>query len=228
MKETIIRLNKVSKKYHDKVVLSNVDLAIKQGELILIKGDSGEGKSTLLNILALLEPIDSGDIYWQEKNISLLDIKGKKRLRKINMSFIFQDYNLFEDLTLEENLKVFLRLSTNKKEDEIEADMHTYLKKFKMEDRKSIFIKLLSGGERQRIAIMRAFLANKSIIFADEPTANIDEENKKMIVNYFKEWKREGKVILLVSHDDFYDNIADDIYKLHKGNLSKVNRGGIK
>ncbi|MCT4687325.1 ABC transporter ATP-binding protein [Vallitalea sp.] len=228
MKETILRLSKVSKKYNNKVVLSNVDLELNKSEFILIKGESGEGKSTLLNVIAFLEPIDSGKIFWRQKDISTMDIKDKKNIRRSNIGYIFQDYNLFENLTLEENLKVFLRLSTNKKEFEIEKDIDKCLLKFKMSDRKKIFIKFLSGGERQRVAIMRAFLVDKSIILADEPTANIDEINKKRIIDYFNEWKNEGKAVILVSHDDFYDDIADKVYILKKGNISIMNRGVVE
>ncbi|EOD00246.1 ABC transporter ATP-binding protein [Caldisalinibacter kiritimatiensis] len=222
MTNTIIKLKNVSKRYGNKKVLDNVSLKLNAGELVIIKGNSGAGKTTLLNILAFLETKDTGEFLWKGQKTENLNTKQKKNIRRTEMGFIFQDFNLFENLTVEENLEVFLSLTTEMKKDEIQKKIKEYLKKFQMEDRKKTHTRFLSGGERQRVAIMRAFLINSSIVFADEPSANIDDENKRIISDYLIELKEAGKSIVIVSHDDYYDKLADKIYVLKNGNLSET------
>lgn len=222
---TIIELKNVSKKYGDKIILDNVSLKLNTGELVIIKGISGAGKTTLLNILAFLETKDSGELFWKNQNIDILSSKEKKNIRRTEMGFIFQDFNLYENLTVEENLEIFLSLATEMKKNEIQRQIKEYLDKFHMEDRRKTYARLLSGGERQRVAVMRAFLINSSIVFADEPSANIDDENKRIIRDYLAELKIGGKSIIIVTHDDYYDKLADEIYVLKNGNLSEASWG---
>ncbi|WP_425448014.1 ABC transporter ATP-binding protein [Dethiothermospora halolimnae] len=222
MTNTILELRNISKRYGDKKVLNDISLKVNLGDMILIKGSSGAGKSTLLNILAFLEAKDCGEIFWKGKNIDSLTIKEKKGIRKREMGFIFQEFNLFENLTVKENLDVVLSLTTKTTKEDRKGRIKEYLQKFQMEDRGDTYVKLLSGGERQRVAIVRTFLTDSTIVFADEPSANVDDKNKDIIKGYLVELKNAGKSIVIVSHDDYYDKIANRIYEIKNGYIKKI------
>ncbi|CDZ23168.1 hypothetical protein CCDG5_0017 [[Clostridium] cellulosi] len=220
MKETIIKLEKISKSYADKNVLKDISMEAAASEIVLIKGRSGAGKTTLLNICAFLENPDGGTYYWRGKNALELSAKEKRETRKNQMGFIFQDYNLFEDLTVQENLEIFLRYTLAPDREKAKEMITKNLERFNMSDRLKTKAKFLSGGERQRIAIIRAIMKNDAVIFADEPSANIDDFNREKIITWFTELKNNGHAVVLVSHDNDFDKIADRIYTLENGELS--------
>ncbi|MCB5935542.1 ABC transporter ATP-binding protein [Caldibacillus thermoamylovorans] len=215
----LIEIKEVRKQYGNKEILKSVDLNIQSSEICLITGSSGAGKTTLLNILSFLESADSGTYLWEGVNVDNILTKEKRNIRREKMSFIFQDFNVFEELTVKENLEVFLRYVTSIEKNKWDNLIIEGVNRFNMQDRINTRAKLLSGGERQRLAILRSFIKETKVVFADEPTANIDEKNKNLIVESFKMLKQEGRAIVIVSHDHSYNEFADKIYKLNEGKI---------
>ena len=215
----LIKIKDVQKRYGEKEILKGINFEIQSNEICLITGPSGAGKTTLLNILALIETSDTGVYLWQGENEKDILEKDKRNIRREKMSFIFQDFNVFEELTVKENLEVFLRHATTIHKSKWEKIIAEGVKSFQMQDRINTRTKLLSGGERQRLAILRSFIKNTDVVFADEPTANIDEENKHLILESFKRLKQEGRAVVIVSHDQFYLEFVDKIYKLQNGKI---------
>lgn len=210
---SIIETVGVKKVYSNKEIFKGIDLKIPLNKISLIMGPSGAGKTTLLNLFAFMEEADSGDYYWKGINTKDISKSEKRRIRRDSMSFIFQDFNVFEELTVKENLEVFLKHTTSINKKEWDSIITNALKNFEIMDIVNSQAKFLSGGERQRLAIARSFIKDTEILFADEPSANIDEDNKKMILKYFKAYKQEGRTVVIVSHDNSYIDFADKVFR---------------
>lgn len=222
---TVIELkgiNKIYKKGNEEVrALEDIDLAFEKGKFYAIMGHSGSGKSTLISILGLMNKFDSGDYLLNEKSTKDLKELEASKLRMKEIGFVFQEFYLDEYMTALDN--VILPMLINKEIDKqnrekIAIDL---LKKFKLEGRESHLPHELSGGEKQRVCIARALANNPSIILADEPTGDLDEENEKMIFNYLKELSNEGKCVIVVSHSNEVKNYADILIELKSGKLVK-------
>lgn len=220
MKE-IIKIKGVCKKYDEQKVLIDITVNFYEGKAYVIAGRSGSGKSTLLNICSFIENYDFGEVYFKGKNIKEIDEKEKAKIKREELGYIFQDFNLFEQLTLEENLDVYLSLVTNLNKDKRGEIIEKYLKEFDMLHKRKDLVKLLSGGERQRATVIRTLLLKKKIIFADEPSANIDDENVQIMIDVFKKLKEEGTTIIIVSHDNVFNELADEIFSIQDGRLIK-------
>lgn len=220
MKE-IIKIKGVCKKYDEQKVLIDITVNFYEGKAYVIAGRSGSGKSTLLNICSFIENYDFGEVYFKGKNIKEIDEKEKAKIKREELGYIFQDFNLFEQLTLEENLDVYLSLVTNLNKDKRGEIIEKYLKEFDMLHKRKDLVKLLSGGERQRATVIRTLLLKKKIIFADEPSANIDDENVQIMIDVFKKLKEEGTTIIIVSHDNVFNELADEIFSIEDGRLIK-------
>jgi len=221
----LIELKDVRKRYGNKEVLKGVDLRIQPGEICLITGPSGAGKTTLLNILSFLETLDSGTYLWQGINEKDIEMKEKRNMRREKMSFIFQDFNVFEELTVKENLEIFLRYVTSIEKTNWEQLILEGVERFNIQDRINTKAKLLSGGERQRLAILRSFIKKTQVVFADEPTASVDEKNKNLIIESFIALKQEGRAVVIISHDQSYEQFADKIYELNDCKIIQKNDG---
>lgn len=222
---TVIELkgiNKIYKKGNEEVrALEDIDLAFEKGKFYAIMGHSGSGKSTLISILGLMNKFDSGDYLLNEKSTKDLKELEASKLRMKEIGFVFQEFYLDEYMTALDN--VILPMLINKEIDKqnrekIAIDL---LKKFKLEGRESHLPHELSGGEKQRVCIARSLANNPSIILADEPTGDLDEENEKMIFNYLKELSNEGKCVIVVSHSNEVKNYADILIELKSGKLVK-------
>ena len=205
----MITLNNISKKYNEKNIVRNFNLKINKGEFISIVGESGSGKTTLLNIIGLLEKQTSGDIV-------VLGIKNptSKELTKLQREFygyVFQNYALIEEDSVQTNLK--LALKYNKVIDK-QAEINRALKLVGLEgyNKKKVFE--LSGGEQQRLALARIMLKKCEIILADEPTGNLDNKNRDIVFNILKDLNKQGKTIVIVTHDNYIANKCDKIIKL--------------
>lgn len=195
----ICKLENITKKYRDKIVLDKFNLEIKAGEFVAILGKSGSGKSTLLNILGLGDKVDTGKISLFGK---VVDKKNRIFFLRYKISYIFQNFALIENETIEENLAIALvysRMTKKKKR----ALMKDALKMVDLEE-KSLLQKVygLSGGEQQRIALARALLKPSEIILADEPTGSLDSENRNAVLKIMKKLNEDGKTIVLVTHDE--------------------------
>ena len=220
---TVIELkgiNKIYKKGNEEVrALEDIDLAFEKGKFYAIMGHSGSGKSTLISILGLMNKFDSGDYLLNEKSTKDLKELEASKLRMKEIGFVFQEFYLDEYMTALDN--VILPMLINKEIDKQNREKiaKDLLKKFKLEGRESHLPHELSGGEKQRVCIARALANNPSIILADEPTGDLDEENEKMIFNYLKELSNEGKCVIVVSHSNEVKKYADILIELKSGKL---------
>lgn len=203
----IVEINKINKSYHKKKVLDNFSMTIKQGSFTVIMGESGAGKSTLLNIIGLLDKCDSGEvILFKQRNIKIFSRKAEKIL-KDKIGYLFQNYALIDDKTVEYNLKIAM----DKKDDQL---IQEALTKVGLEGYEKHKIYQLSGGEQQRVAIARLLVKRCELILCDEPTGSLDEKNKKIIFELLKKLQKMGKTIVVVTHDKDLVNYADQVITL--------------
>ena len=199
-------------------VLKDINLEIEEGSIVTIKGPSGSGKSTLLSIIGTLDNADSGKILINGQNIK--DELNIDKLRNKNIGFVFQFHNLISELTLEENVclpKMIANDLINKNE------INELFEYFNLKDRMNSFPNDLSGGEKQRVAVMRAIINNPSIIIADEPTGNLDQENALKMTSLFQKLNTEKNLtIVIATHDENVFDIGHKKYSLVDG-LLKLN-----
>ena len=196
-------------------VLNNINLTIRKGEIVALMGPSGSGKSTLLNILGTLDTDYSGNIILDDvilsKNINLEYIRATK------FGFIFQFHHLLQEFNIIENLKVPLLISGNRIDEQEIINMLTYIG---LENRLYHYPDEISGGERQRVAVMRALINKPLLIFADEPTGNIDSENSQLLLNLITELKdKYHQSFLIATHDHAIKKIANRILYLKNGKI---------
>jgi len=198
----MIKIKNLSKSFDDHMVLDNINLDIKEGEMVAILGESGSGKSTLLNIIGLIEGDYDGDYYFKDnKNVRVNSSKSSKLIRE-EISYIFQSFALIEDESVRDNLKLALKY-VNKSKDEEENMICKALEKVNMKDHIDKIVASLSGGEQQRVALARAILKPSSLILADEPTGSLDEKNKEYVMDVLKDLNKSGKTVLVVTHDKY-------------------------
>lgn len=200
--------------------LNNINLTIKEGELVVIKGASGSGKSTILSLIAAISKPTSGEVIVGANRVSKLPDNFASDFRRDNIGFVFQKYNLIPTLSVKDNIILPL-VPLNLHVKEIEDKLERVLKMFHIEHKENQLIRNLSGGEQQRVAIARANINNPKIILADEPTANLDEKLSLHFIEMLKELKRDGKTIIVATHDPlFFDlDIVDRIVEIHQGVL---------
>ncbi len=215
------------KKYYklgDNIIkaLDGIDLDIEDGEFVALLGTSGSGKSTLLNMLAGLERPSKGTIKYG--NISLIDLDENQitKFRNLNVGFVFQSYNLLPYLSAWENVSLPLTFKGLDKEDR-KKEAAKILKEVGLSDRMDNKPNELSGGQQQRVSIARAFVGRPRIIFADEPTGNLDTKTSFEIMNLIKKITRENnQTFIMVTHDDEMTEFADKVLYMRDGHLEKV------
>ena len=218
-----VNLNKTYQHFNGNITLfNNLNLKIKQGELVALVGPSGSGKSSLLHLLALLDEPTKGDIKINDTFTKKFTYEKKDETRRKNISIIFQDNNLLNDFTAIENVMMPLII---KGENEIKAkkEAQKILKTVKILDRSQHFPNQLSGGEQQRVAIARALIAETNLILADEPTGNLDFNTSKEIFSYFLRLKKLKKTIIFATHNRELANKADYKLFISKGDIKRVN-----
>ncbi|MBS6116223.1 putative bacteriocin export ABC transporter [Thomasclavelia spiroformis] len=207
---TIVELENVSKSYGDKNVLNNLSFKIEEGTFNIIMGASGSGKSTILNIIGLLDKATSGDvILFEQKNIRPFSMKAEQMLKN-KIGYLFQNFALIENETVANNLKLALENVRGNKKEKISAA----LKEVGLEGYENKKIFKCSGGEQQRVAIARLLLKPCELILADEPTGSLDIKNREIVVKLLKNMQEQGKTIIIVSHDSFFEAIADNVIDL--------------
>ena len=218
-KEAILELKQISKKFNDELVFDNINLQLKKGEVVSIIGKSGQGKSTLLKCLNLLEEIDSGEILLNGENIKNLNIIELRQ----SIGLVFQDYNLFEHLNVLDNLTIGLIKIKKYSEEKSKKLAIEMLKKIGLENKKDSYPDELSGGQKQRVSIARTLLMKPKIILLDEPTSALDEELKNEVLKLIMELVKEDMTLIIVSHEqEFISKISDRIFKLEKHNLLEI------
>lgn len=202
--------------------LDGIDLDIEKGEFVALLGTSGSGKSTLLNMLAGLERPTKGTIKYG--NISLTDLNEEQitKFRNLNIGFVFQSYNLLPYLSAWENVSLPLTFKGLGKEDRKE-EAYKILKQVGLADRMNNRPNELSGGQQQRVSIARAFVGRPKIIFADEPTGNLDTKTSFEVMKLIKNITRENKqTFIMVTHDDEMTEFADKVLFMRDGHLDKI------
>jgi putative ABC transport system ATP-binding protein len=200
------------------IALNNLDIHIKEGEFVAIMGPSGCGKSTLLNILGLLDDPTKGAYYFDGKDVSTYNETQQTRLRKGNIGFIFQNFNLIDVLSVYENVELAL-LFLNVAKNERKKIIPTVLERMDILHRAEHFPHQLSGGQQQRVAIARALITNPKMILADEPTGNLDSKNGEEVMCMLEELNRDGTTIVMVTHSPAHAKRAHRIINLFDGKI---------
>ena len=218
----MIRLENIKKVFRTEEVetlaLREVNLEVKEGEFVAIMGPSGCGKSTLLNILGLLDNPTEGSYLLNGREVSTLQENERTDLRKGVIGFVFQSFNLIDELNVYENIELpllYMGLSAKERKERVEAVMQ----RMAISHRCKHFPSQLSGGQQQRVAIARAVLPNPKIILADEPTGNLDSKNGKEVMDLLSELHREGTTIIMVTHSQHDATYADRIIHLYDGQV---------
>lgn len=201
--------------------MDNINLEIDMGKLYVIMGHSGSGKSTLIQMLGLLDSLTSGKLYINGDEISNISEDKKAELRKKEIGFVFQSFYLNPKLTALENVMLPMYINDKIKSSDRREIAEKLLEKLGLENRKTHYPKELSGGEQQRIAIARALANNPNYILADEPTGNLDSENEQNVYRILKELTKEGKAVVIVSHNENIKQYADEIFYMEAGKLRK-------
>ena len=204
------------------ILFNNLNLKIKQGDLIALVGSSGSGKSSLLHLLALLDNPSKGKILINNKEVSSLNESQKDEIRRKNISIIFQDNNLLSDFTALENVMMPLFIKGENEKD-ILSKAKKILKDVKILNRSDHFPNELSGGEQQRVSIARALIAETDLILADEPTGNLDFKTSKEIFSLFLKLKKLKKTIIFATHNRELANRADYKLFISDGHIKRVN-----
>jgi putative ABC transport system ATP-binding protein len=200
------------------IALNNVSIEVKEGEFVAIMGPSGCGKSTLLNILGLLDNPTSGTYWLQDREVGTLKEKERTRVRKGQIGFVFQSFNLIDELNVAENVELPLTY-LNVKASERKERVHEILKRMNISHRAGHFPQQLSGGQQQRVAIARAVISNPKMILADEPTGNLDSKNGVEVMNLLTELNHEGTTIVMVTHNKHDATFAHRIVNLFDGQI---------
>ena len=204
------------------LALNNVNLKVKEGEFVAIMGPSGCGKSTLLNIIGMLDNPTEGHYYFNQKEVGGLKENQRTGMRKGNLGFVFQSFNLIDELTVFENVElplIYLKIKKSEREEKVMK----VLERMKIGHRKKHFPQQLSGGQQQRVAIARAVVSNPKLILADEPTGNLDSKNGIEVMNLLTELNQEGTTIVMVTHSDRDSHYAHRVINLFDGQVVTEN-----
>ncbi|MDH6309516.1 putative ABC transport system ATP-binding protein [Dysgonomonas sp. PFB1-18] len=200
------------------MALNSISMHVRKGEFITIMGPSGCGKSTLLNILGLLDNPTSGNYLLDGTEVGNLKEKDRTLTRKGNIGFVFQSFNLIEEMTVFENVELpltYLKVKASERKQRVEET----LKRMSIGHRSGHFPNQLSGGQQQRVAIARAVIANPKLILADEPTGNLDSKNGKDVMDLLTELNREGATIVMVTHSQHDASFAHRTINLFDGQI---------
>ncbi|NIA20412.1 MAG: ATP-binding cassette domain-containing protein [Anaerolineaceae bacterium] len=214
----MIDVRNLHKSYHtselDTPVLHGIDLSVEQGEFLAVMGPSGCGKSTLLYVLGLMAGFDSGTVTVDGCDVEAMSRVERTRMRRERMGFVFQRFNLLPALSAEDNVGLTLRLRKQAERDGVVA----MLERINLADKRHHRPSALSMGEQQRVAIARSLIARPAILFADEPTGNLDSENGKRVLALLSEFHREmGQTIIMVTHNEEAARCADRIVRMRDG-----------
>ncbi|GAB6122021.1 ABC transporter ATP-binding protein [Dysgonomonas termitidis] len=218
----MIQINDLKKVFRteevETIALNGISMHVNKGEFIAIMGPSGCGKSTLLNILGLLDNPTSGHYLLDTNEVGNLKEKERTQTRKGNIGFVFQSFNLIEEMTVFENVELpltYLKVKASERKKRVEDT----LRRMSISHRAGHFPNQLSGGQQQRVAIARAVIANPKLILADEPTGNLDSKNGKDVMDLLTELNREGATIVMVTHSQHDASFAHRIVNLFDGQI---------
>ena len=218
----MIRIEKLMKKFRttevETIALQNVSLDVNDGEFVAIMGPSGCGKSTLLNIIGLLDNPTSGDYYLDNQEVGHLKERERTNVRKGKIGFVFQSFNLIDELNVYENIELpltYMKISAEERKQKVLEIM----RRMSISHRAKHYPQQLSGGQQQRVAIARAVVSGPKLILADEPTGNLDSKNGKEVMALLTQLNREGTTIVMVTHSQHDAGYAQRIINLFDGEI---------
>ena len=212
----MIELKGVRKSYGANEVLKGIDLRIEEQDYLVILGASGSGKSTLLNILSGLEKPDQGEVLYDGGNIASLSESQLTKFRKEKVAFIFQQYYLLQELTVEQNVKMGAHLAKNQ-------DYLSIIEAMGLMENLHQYPSELSGGEQQRVAIARALAKKPKVLFLDEPTGALDEATGSQILSYIAQMKKElGFTLVMVTHNEHIAQLANTVVRVNSGQIQDI------
>jgi len=222
MNKSFLLIQKLSKSFKDGnekiTVLKNINFSFEDNKIISLTGPSGSGKSTLLHLLALLDNPDSGKIIFNNKDLVKSEDEEKTDLRKNDIAIVYQNNNLISDLSAIENIAL-ANLNKNKDKKKSYLLAEKLLKEFGLENRMNHYPYQMSGGEQQRVAIARAIINDPKLLFADEPTGNLDRKNTDIILNYLFKLKKNNRLIIIATHNRDLAKKTDLRLTLSNGNV---------
>ncbi|MBW3583604.1 MAG: ABC transporter ATP-binding protein [Euryarchaeota archaeon] len=213
-----LTVDRLSKRYGTRTVLKEVSFTLRPGQLTVLSGRSGSGKSTLMNILAGLDTPTSGEVRLGELSYTDMDETTRTWYRLHQVGIVFQSFQLIADLTAEENVRLPLKLAGAKNAKE---KAERLLKELGLGQHLSAFPETLSGGEMQRVAIARALANDPKIVLADEPTANLDDDNARTVLRMLREVATEDRLVLVATHDPLALGYADRRLAIHSGHVGE-------
>lgn len=205
--------------------LNGINLEINEGEFLAIMGPSGCGKSTLLNLLGLLDNPTEGELWFMEQEVSKYTENNRTDLRSGNIGFVFQSFNLIDELTVFENVELPLLYAGIPAKERVER-VNAALDRMQIAHRSEHYPQQLSGGQQQRVAIARAIVTNPHIVLADEPTGNLDSVNGNEVMNLLLELNREGTTVVMVTHSEENARMAGRLIRMMDGSILTESRKG--
>ncbi|MGK6350406.1 ABC transporter ATP-binding protein [Parapedobacter sp. DT-150] len=218
----MIKITELQKFYRteevETIALNNLSIHVKQGEFVAVMGPSGCGKSTLLNIVGLLDDLDNGSYLFNNIEVAKFNERKRSDLRKHNIGFVFQSFNLIDELTVFENVELPL-IYTKVPAAERKKRVEEVLEKVQIMHRRNHFPQQLSGGQQQRVAVARAVVNNPKLILADEPTGNLDSNNGNEVMQLLTELNEAGTTIVMVTHSEHDARYADRVIRMLDGQV---------
>ena len=222
----MIKTNNLTKIYRtdevETVALNNVNVEVTKGEFVAVMGPSGCGKSTLLNVIGLLDNPTNGEFYFNTQEVSKYTERMRTNLRKSNIGFIFQSFNLIDELTVYENVELpllYIKMSSAERKKRV----NEILDRMKIAHRAKHFPQQLSGGQQQRVAVARAVVTTPKLILADEPTGNLDSANGEEVMDTLTQLNEEGTTIIMVTHSPTFAEYAHRTIQLFDGHIVTEN-----
>ena len=226
----VLKISKIEKYYGNKgnivKAIDDISFNVKEGEFVGVMGPSGSGKTTLLNMIATIDEVSSGNIYLAGKDLTEINQKDIAKFRRENLGFIFQEFNLLDTLTIQENIALALTINKTKKSD-IDGKVLKVAKELGIEKLLAKYPYEVSGGQKQRTACARALVTNPKLILADEPTGALDSKSAQMLIEMMSELNKDlGATILMVTHDSFTASYCDRILFIKDGKIfTELTRG---
>ena len=220
----ILKIDSIEKYYGNKgnilKAIDDVSFEVQKGEFVGVMGPSGSGKSSLLNVISMIDEVSSVHIYLNGKDLTEINKKEIGRFRRENLGFIFQDFNLIDTLTIHENIALALTINKTNK-NEIDGKVNSVAKELGIEEILTKYPYEVSGGQKQRTACARALITNPKLILADEPTGALDSETSNEIMSLLKDLNNQGKTIIMVTHDADLIKYATKVVRLKDGVLNE-------
>lgn len=215
----MLRLKGVTKKYKEKIIFKESDFFANAGEIVLLMGKSGIGKSTLLDILSGIKLYNSGSYWFKNEEVFPKNDKEMSAFRNKYIGYILQDFALIDDYTVKENIQLPSLYKNDVDSDKLIKKIKILTAQFGLEEVYDKKVKEISGGQKQRVAIIRSIILDPMIYLADEPTTNLDIDNFELVIKLFRKLRNEGKIIIIATHDERILDIADRIYRIENYKL---------